>query len=117
MEQLEMYQTGIAITMACNLKCRLCSNYAPYYAHLAYHSLDYLKEMMRRYFTVVTRVRKLMFTGGEPLLHPAHVWQPTGHYSPDGEGSQYGLHHERQPGPNGIPEGRDQRIGQGRPLL
>ena len=28
-------------------------------------------EMMRRYFTVVTRVRKLMFTGGEPLLHPA----------------------------------------------
>ena len=71
MEQLEMYQTGIAITMACNLKCRLCSNYAPYYAHPAYHSLDYLKEMMRRYFTVVTRVRKLMFTGGEPLLHPA----------------------------------------------
>lgn len=71
MEQLEMYQTGIAITMACNLKCRLCGNYAPYYAHPAYHSLDYLKEMMRRYFTVVTRVRKLMFTGGEPLLHPA----------------------------------------------
>ena len=66
-----MYQTGIAITMACNLKCRLCSNYAPYYAHPAHHSLDYLKEMMRRYFTVVTRVRKLMFTGGEPLLHPA----------------------------------------------
>lgn len=71
MDHLEMYQTGIAITMACNLKCRLCSNYAPYYAHPAYHSLDYLKEMMRRYFTVVTHVRKLMFTGGEPLLHPS----------------------------------------------
>ena len=71
MDQLEMYQTGIAITMACNLKCRLCSNYAPYYVHPANHSLDYLKEMMGRYFEVVTRVRKLMFTGGEPLLHPA----------------------------------------------
>lgn len=71
MEYLEMYQTGIAITMACNLKCRLCSNYAPYYPHPSYHSLDYLKEMMRRYFTVVSHVRKLMFTGGEPLLHPA----------------------------------------------
>lgn len=71
MDGLEMYQTGIAITMACNLKCRLCSNYAPYYPHPPCHSPDYLKEMMRRYFTVVTRVRKLMFTGGEPLLHPA----------------------------------------------
>ena len=71
MDRLEMYQTGIAITMACNLKCRLCSNYAPYYARPPYHSLNYLKEMMRRYFTVVTCVRKLMFTGGEPLLHPA----------------------------------------------
>jgi len=71
MADLEMYQTGIAITMACNLKCRLCSNYAPYYTHPSQHSLDYLKEMMRRYFAVVTHVRKLMFTGGEPLLHPA----------------------------------------------
>lgn len=70
MDQLVMYQTGIAITMACNFKCKLCSNYAPYYTHPNYHSLGYLKEMMRRYFSVVTRIRKLMFTGGEPLLHP-----------------------------------------------
>lgn len=71
MDELIMHQTGIAITMACNLKCGLCSNYAPYYAQPRYHSLDYLKEMMRRYFEVVTHIRKLMFTGGEPLLHSA----------------------------------------------
>ncbi len=70
MDHLVMHQTGIAITMACNLKCKLCSNYAPYYAQPKYHSLDYIKEMMRRYFVVVTHIKKLMFTGGEPLLHP-----------------------------------------------
>ena len=66
-----MRQTGIAITMACKLKCSLCSNYAPYYIKPQYHSLDYLIEMMRRYFSVVTHVNKLMFTGGEPFLHPS----------------------------------------------
>ncbi|EOS64174.1 radical SAM protein [Oscillibacter sp. 1-3] len=71
MEQLEMYQTGIVLTMACNLKCRLCSNYAPYYDRPELYSIDFLKEMMRRYFTVVPHIRKLMVSGGEPLLHPA----------------------------------------------
>ena len=60
MEQLEMYQTGIVLTMACNLKCRLCSNYAPYYDRPELYSIDFLKEMMRRYFTVVPHIRKLM---------------------------------------------------------
>lgn len=71
MERLEMHQTGIALTMACNLRCRLCNGYSPYYHHPEYYSIDFLKEMMRRYFTVVTRVKKLMVTDGEPLLHPA----------------------------------------------
>jgi len=69
MERLTMYQTGIAITMACSLKCKLCGNYAPYCINPENHSLDYLREMMRRYFAIVYHVRKLMFTGGEPLLH------------------------------------------------
>lgn len=69
MERLEMYQTGIALTMACDLKCRLCSGYSPYYQNPKYYTIDFLKEMMRRYFTVVPYVRKLMVTGGEPLLH------------------------------------------------
>lgn len=71
MEQLEMYQTGIVLTMACNLNCRLCSNYAPYYPRPQHFGIEFLKEMMRRYFAVVPRIRKLMVSGGEPLLHPA----------------------------------------------
>ncbi len=71
MERLTMYQTGIVLTMACDLKCRLCSNYAPYYTHPEYYSIGFLKEMMARYFAVVPHVRKLMVSGGEPLLHPA----------------------------------------------
>lgn len=71
MEQIEMYQTGIILTMSCNLKCRLCSNYAPYYSHPEYYSIESLKEMMQRYFKVVPYIRKLMVSGGEPLLHPA----------------------------------------------
>ena len=31
MERLEMYQTEIALTMACDLKCCLCSGVSPYY--------------------------------------------------------------------------------------
>ena len=69
MEPLEMYQTGIVLTMACDLKCKLCSNYSPYYHHPEYYSLSFLKEMMRRYFAVVPHIRKLMVSGGEPLLH------------------------------------------------
>lgn len=70
MEQLEMFQTGIVLTLACDLKCRLCSNYSPYYHHPEYYSVEFLKETMRRYFEVVPRIRKLMVSGGEPLLHP-----------------------------------------------
>ena len=69
MEPLEMYQTGIVLTMACDLKCKLCSNYSPYYHHPEYYSLSFLKEMMRRYFAVGPHIRKLMVSGGEPLLH------------------------------------------------
>lgn len=65
-----MYQTGVVLTMACNLKCKLCSNYSPYYHKPAHHSIDYLREEMRRYFSIVTHINKLMVTGGEPFLHP-----------------------------------------------
>lgn len=71
MERLEMYQTGISPTVACDLKCRLCSNYSPYYSDRKYYSIDFLRETLRRYFTVVSHVRKMMLTGGEPLLYPA----------------------------------------------
>lgn len=71
MKQLEMYQIGIIPTVACDLKCRLCSNYSPYYLDRKHYSIDYLRETLRRYFTVVSYVRKLMITGGEPLLYPA----------------------------------------------
>lgn len=70
MDHLEMHQTGIAVTMACNLKCKLCSNYAPYYSPPPHESYEHFCEMMRRYFTIVTHVHKLMVTGGEPFLHP-----------------------------------------------
>lgn len=78
MDHLMMHQTGIAVTMACNLKCKLCSNYAPYYACPPHESREHFREMMRRYFTIVTHVRKLMITGGEPFLHPhldEFIWE------------------------------------------
>jgi hypothetical protein len=70
MDQCVMDQTGLVLTMACNLRCRLCSNYSPYYRQPAYYPMDYLREELRRYFSIVTHIKKLMITGGEPFLHP-----------------------------------------------
>ncbi|MBS5523682.1 MAG: radical SAM protein [Clostridiales bacterium] len=69
MKQLVMQQTGIAVTMACDLKCKLCSNFSPYYPHPVYENIERLREAMRRYFNIVTHVHKLMITGGEPFLY------------------------------------------------
>lgn len=70
MKECVMYQTGLVLTMACNLKCKLCSNYSPYYHKPDFYSIEYLKDQMKRYFSIVTHIKKLMVTGGEPFLHP-----------------------------------------------
>lgn len=70
MKECVMHQTGFVLTMVCNLNCKLCSNYSPYYSKPPYYSMDYLQEELRRYFSIVTRIKKLMVTGGEPFLHP-----------------------------------------------
>ena len=70
MDQCVMYQTGLVLTMACNLNCKLCSNYSPYYQKPAFYSMDYLRDELNRYFSIVTHIKKLMVTGGEPFLHP-----------------------------------------------
>ena len=64
MKECVMYQTGFVLTMACNLNCKLCSNYSPYYQKPPHYSMEYLREELRRYFSIVTRIKKLMVTGG-----------------------------------------------------
>lgn len=70
MEELYMKRAAIAVTLACNLKCRLCVEYAPYSRPLYDFSIDGLKKSIDRFFTIVTHVDKFTFAGGEPFLHP-----------------------------------------------
>lgn len=68
MQDFLMERTAIHVNVLCNLKCKLCSNYLPYYTQHNY-AIEKLEQSMERYFRIVTYVRKLTIAGGEPLLY------------------------------------------------
>lgn len=63
-------RTEFTITHRCNLKCKLCGAYSPYYSPTPHWEYDHLSESIARYFNVVDYVGKLTLSGGEPFLHP-----------------------------------------------
>lgn len=69
MQDFIMERTAIHVNVLCNLRCKLCSNYLPYYPPHDY-PIAKLEESANRYFRIVTYVKKLTIAGGEPLLYP-----------------------------------------------
>ncbi|MCL2218298.1 MAG: radical SAM protein [Chitinispirillia bacterium] len=57
----------VIVTLACNLKCRLCILCVPYYARQWHPTLEYIKETTDRAFAVGD-YQIFEFNGGEPFL-------------------------------------------------
>ena len=62
-------RTGVVITERCNLRCKLCAEYAPYYRPVPNTSYGIVKKCIDTYFLVIDRVGDLSILGGEPLLN------------------------------------------------
>lgn len=71
MEKFQMHHAGMRITVACNLKCALCSTYAPYIQGPSSHvPFARLEASLEKYFNLADYVSKFTVLGGEPLLYP-----------------------------------------------
>lgn len=67
---LTMEHATILISLVCNLKCKLCSAFSPYYTDAKHPDLENEKEALRKFFHIVSYVDKFTICGGEPLLYP-----------------------------------------------
>ena len=63
-----MPKLAFYVTLRCNLKCKLCAVYAPYYKEPFHPTKEYLCRCIDRYFEVVDKIRLFSVRGGEPLL-------------------------------------------------
>lgn len=69
MNKIRMTNVTLAVTLRCDLKCKLCAVFAPYYEQPPHYSTDTLKRSIERYFNLVEYVDKFTISGGEALLH------------------------------------------------
>lgn len=67
--KFSMVRCGIIITYRCNLKCKLCTAYSPYYDIPPHFPYEKLEKSIDSFFKIVTYTGKFTVTGGEPLLH------------------------------------------------
>lgn len=63
-----MPKLAFYVTLRCNLKCKLCAVYAPYYETPFHPTLEYLYKCIDRYFEIVDHIHLFSISGGEPLL-------------------------------------------------
>lgn len=68
--KIDLLSTSIMITEFCDLKCKLCLAYIPYYKEHKHMEIGDIKKALKKYFEIVNTVDKMSITGGEPLLHP-----------------------------------------------
>ena len=72
MDKLVLDRVSCHVTAKCNLKCKKCSAYIPelYMLHtpLPDYTLDQMKNSFRIYFEIVSHVRMISLSGGEPFM-------------------------------------------------
>ena len=66
----DINRTVLNITTYCNLKCKHCLAFIPYYDTHRHISFTEAKEILAQYFQIVDSVGHFTITGGEPLLNP-----------------------------------------------
>lgn len=69
-DNINLDRTGLVITERCNLKCKLCGEFAPLYKNPPQPSYGMITKTIDRYFDCVDHVGDFSLFGGEPLLHP-----------------------------------------------
>lgn len=69
-EKIDLLSTSIMIMEFCDLRCKLCLAYIPYYKEHKHMEIEEIKKTLKKYFKIVSTVDKMSITGGEPLLHP-----------------------------------------------
>ena len=65
----DIKRTALNITTYCNLKCKHCLAFIPYYEKKFSMSAEEAKKILKLYFQVVDSVEHFTVTGGEPLLN------------------------------------------------
>lgn len=68
--KINLDRTVLNITTFCNLRCKHCLAYIPYYTEKHHVPLQEAKNILKAYFQVVDTVNHFTVTGGEPLLNP-----------------------------------------------
>lgn len=68
MEKIRMTNVTFAVTLRCDLKCKLCAVFAPYYEEPPHYTMETLKKSADRYFELVEYVDKFTISGGEALI-------------------------------------------------
>lgn len=68
MQEFIMPKLAFYVTLRCNLRCKRCAVYAPYYTDPFHPTLEYLQKCIGRYFEIVDHVRLFSISGGEPLV-------------------------------------------------
>lgn len=66
---MNIKRTALNITTFCNLKCRHCLAFIPYYDEKFSMNIEDAKIVLKNYFEVVDTVERFTVTGGEPLLN------------------------------------------------
>lgn len=69
MEKCEVNRTVLNVAGVCNLKCKNCLAFIPYYEKKWIMGLAEAKITIKNYFDVVDSVGTFTITGGEPLLN------------------------------------------------
>lgn len=65
----DIKRTALNITTYCNLKCKHCLAFIPYYDKRFSMTIEEAKRILDIYFQVVDSVEHFTVTGGEPLLN------------------------------------------------
>ncbi len=68
-EIFKLKRTAIIMTLNCDLNCKLCSSYAPYFKRTEDLPVSTQMDYIKRYFEIVDHVELFSISGGEPLLY------------------------------------------------
>ncbi|GMX66218.1 hypothetical protein Elgi_54900 [Paenibacillus elgii] len=70
MERIQMDRVIIYVGAVCNLRCKLCSEYIPYTSeNPPYYCPEQIKKALYEYFRIVSHVKMIVLTGGEPFIN------------------------------------------------
>ena len=68
--KVNVKRTALNVAGACNLNCKNCLAFIPYYKEKWVMSYNEASKILKRYFEVVDTVNRFTITGGETLLNP-----------------------------------------------